>query len=464
MVNGTVVTADRTIRADVRIENGRIATIGENLSREQAHEILNAKGSYVMPGGVDVHTHLDLSVGEEKVSDGFFYGSVAAAHGGTTTIVEHPGFGPKGCQLSHQVNLYRNQAENEMAVDYGFHGVVQHVDDKVLDAIKALSENGTPSFKVYLTYSARLGDEDIIAVLKATHAAGGLTTFHAENHAIISSLTEDFHTNSDISNPAIHPKSRPDYSEAEAIGRLIALSRAAGNAPLYIVHLSTASGLEVIRAARKQGLPVYVETCPQYLILTDSCYQKPNHKGLQYIMSPPLRKQTDCDALWDGLADGSIDVVATDHCSFAFSKKLEKGKENIFNSPGGIPGIETRVPLLFSEGVLKKRIGLNRFVELIAENPARIMGMYPMKGVLETGADADLMILDPVREKIVTIENMHQHVDYTPFNGMTVTGWPTTVMLRGELLVRDGKFMGRKGSGQYIVRKTINTNNLRGKQ
>ena len=453
VAGGTVVTATQTLQADILIEEGRIAAIGENSDRTNVQEIIDATGCYVMPGAIDVHTHLNLSVGEEKVSDGFYHGSVAAAHGGTTCIVEHPGFGPVGCELNHQMDLYRDQAKDEMVIDYGFHGVVQHVDTQMLSAIKDLTEGGIPSLKVYLTYGGRLDDADIIKVMKATHAAGGLTAFHAENHAIIAELTEELRDNGDISDPAIHPQSRPDYSEAEAVNRLIALSRAAGNAPIYIVHLSTASGLEVIREARKNGLPVYAETCSQYLSLTESCYKEPDNKGLQYIMSPPLRTQKDCDALWEGLADGTIDVVATDHCSFSFAKKLKNGKTDIFKAPGGIPGVETRVPLLFSEGVLKNRIDLNRFVQLIATNPARIMGLAPRKGSIEIGADADLMILDQEEEKIITTEVLHQHVDYTPFTGMKVKGWPRTVLLRGNILVRDGKLAGSKGSGNYIKRK-----------
>ena len=415
VAGGTVVTATEILQSDILIENGRIVAIGKNPGSASGQDIIDATGCYVMPGAIDVHTHLNLTVGEEKVSDGFYHGSMAAAHGGTTCIVEHPGFGSAGCDLNHQIDLYRKEAKDEMVIDYGFHGVVQHVDERVLHAIKDLTKSGTPSLKVYLTYAARLGDEEIIQVLKATRETGGLTAFHAENHAIINELTQALRDAGDISNPENHPKSRPDYSEAEAVNRLIELSRAAGNAPLYIVHLSTASGLEVIRKAKHKGLPVYAETCPQYLSLTDSCYSEPEDKGLQFIMAPPLRKQTDCEALWDGLADGTIDVVATDHCSFSFAQKMKKGKTNIFNAPGGIPGVETRVPLLFSEGVLQNRIGLNRFVQLVATNPARIMGLFPQKGSIEIGSDADLMILDPTKEKSITTELLHQHVDYTPF-------------------------------------------------
>ena len=451
VTGGTVVTATDVLQSDILIENGCIVAIAENIDRSGL-EIIDATDCYVMPGAIDVHTHLDLQVGDEKVSDGFYHGSLAAAHGGTTCIVEHPGFGPVGCALASQTNLYCDRAKDVMLIDYGFHGVVQYVDERVLSAVQELTTDGIPSLKVYLTYDGRLNDVDIIKVMKATHAAGGLTCFHAENHAIIEALTQEFRVKGDITNPATHPKSRPDYSEAEAVNRLIALSRAAGNAPLYIVHLSTASGLEIIRKARQEGLPVYAETCPQYLCLTEKCYQEVDHKGLQYIMSPPLRTQQDCDALWEGLADGTIDVVATDHCSFSFAQKLQKGKANIFNSPGGIPGVETRVPLLFSEGVLTNRIDLKRFVELVSTNPAHIMGLSPQKGSIEIGRDADLLILDPTEEKIISPEILHQHVDYTPFAGMSVKGWPKIVMLRGEILIRDGKLLGSKGFGQYIKR------------
>jgi dihydropyrimidinase len=452
VTNGTVATATEILQADILIEDGRIVTIDKHLQPEDVANVINAASCYVIPGGIDVHTHVNLSVGEEKVSDGFFHGSIAAAHGGTTCIVEHPGFGPAGCALDHQIRRYQQQAEKEIVIDYGLHAVIQHVNENILAAIKTLPEHGIPSLKVYLTYSGRLTDEEIIAVLTAARKAGVLVTFHAENHAIVSSLTEHLRKSGRQADPASHPASRPDYAEAEAIYRLINLARAAGEAPIYIVHLSTAAGLALIQKARKQGREVYAETCPQYLCLTEECYREPGDRGLQYIMSPPLRTRRDRDALWEGLADGTIDVVATDHCSFSFSRKKIRGKSDVFMAPGGIPGVETRIPLLFSEGVVKKRIELNRFVELISTNPARIMGLAPQKGALKVGADADLIILDPSAKKTISPESLHQHVDYTPFTGMLIQGWPKTVMQRGEILVRDGKCMAAKGDGNFIQR------------
>jgi dihydropyrimidinase len=451
VTGGTVVSATRVVEADILVEGGKIVAIGQGLELPGNVHVIDAAGCYVMPGGVDVHTHVNLTVGKEKVSDGFYHGSVAAAFGGTTTIVEHPGFGPNRCNLNHQVDLYREQAREEMVVDYGLHGVVQHVDQNVVNAVAPLIGSGVPSLKVYLTYSGRLSDEEIIRVLKAVHKAGGLVAFHAENHAVITSLTRDLRKNNATITAEHHPASRPDYAEAEAINRLLALARAAGDVPVYIVHLSTAAGLDVIRKAQKQGQEVFAETCPQYLCLTEEHYH--DSDGLQYIMSPPLRTREDCDALWNGLADGVIEVVATDHCSYSLARKVELGRDNAFLAPGGIPGVETRLPLLFSEGVLKKRIHLNRFVQLVAANPARIMGLAPQKGDIVPGADADLIMLNPKETRTLSTEILHQYIDYTPFAGKEITGWPAQVMLRGKTIVKDYRLSVGKGYGSFVQRE-----------
>lgn len=449
--NGTIVSATGVAEADILVKGDKIAAIGQGLELPENTTVVDTAGNYVMPGGIDVHTHLNLTVGREKVSDGFYHGSVAAAFGGTTTIVEHPGFGPDHCSLNHQIELYREQAQEEMVVDYGLHGVVQHVDQGVLNAVSSLVREGVPSLKVYLTYSGRLADEEIIRVLQAVRKAGGLVAFHAENHAIVTSLTRQLRRHNTPITAAHHPASRPDYAEAEAISRLLALARAAGDAPVYIVHLSTATGLDIIRKAQQQGQEVYAETCPQYLTLSKERYHESD--GLQYIMAPPLRTQADCDALWAGLADGVIEVVATDHCSYSLARKTALGQDNAFLSPGGIPGVETRLPLLFSEGVLKKRIPLNRFVQLVATNPARIMGLGPQKGDITVGADADLLVFDPGEKRTLSVENLHQQVDYTPFAGREVTGWPSLVMLRGKSLIEDGRLIVGKGYGNFIQRE-----------
>ena len=452
VANGTVVTTSEVLQADILIADDRIIAIGPGLDRAGAQKIIDATGCYVMAGGIDVHTHCNLTVGDQTVSDGFFHGSVAAAHGGTTCFIEHPGFGPAGCGLHHQLDLYRHQADPEVVIDYGLHAVAQHVDDRILADIAELPRRGIASLKVYLTYSGRLEDEAIIEVLKAAQRAGVLVTFHAENHAIVSSRTRELRGLAKRADSTVFPQSRPDYAEAEAINRLIALARAAGEVPIYIVHLSTAAGLEIVRKAKQQGREIYAETCPQYLLLTDERYQHPDNGGLQYIMAPPLRKQDDCEALWQGLADNTIDVVATDHCSFSLAQKLTRGKNNVFAAPGGIPGIETRVPLLFSEGVLKNRIDLQTFTRLIAANPAGIMGLAPKKGAIAVGADADLMLLDPALKKEASADSLHQQVDYTPFAGMMIQGWPRVVMQRGRVIMENEQLKAARGAGSFVER------------
>src|SRR5271157_919295 len=378
--NGIIVTATDTVRADLLIDGSVIADIGPGLGEADAR-VIDAAGSYVIPGGVDVHTHLNLEVHGVRVGDGFFVGTASAAFGGTTCVVEHPGFGPSGCSLSHQVQRYEEEALGQTVVDYGLHAVFQHVNETVLNELTRLAEKGVPSGKIYLTYDGRLNDREILKVLDRTRGLGMLAAFHAENDAIISFLRDKLRAEGKRA-PIYHALSRPDYCEAEAISRILHLAEAAGAAQVYIVHLSTALGLQAIEEGRRRGLPVYAEVCPQHLLLDDSCYLEPDHGGLKYIMAPPARKKEDCAALWNGLATGSIDVVATDHCSFNFADKLALGKEDFSKCPGGIPGVETRLPLIFSEGVSKGRLSLNRFVDVVSTAPARIMGLYPRKGIL----------------------------------------------------------------------------------
>ncbi len=453
---GTVVCAAGTSKADVRIENGCIAEVGNRLSVGNAKTI-DATGRLVLPGGVDVHTHFNLEVGGLKVADGFFEGTRSAVCGGTTTIVEHPGFTEDGSIFAPIAN-YRREALNTCVADYALHGVVARVGDETRKALAELVSGGIPSVKVYMTYAGRLSDAEIIQVLEIMKAEQGLVTVHAENHTVIAALTQRLKDEGKRS-PTSHPLSRPDYCEGEAVERMIALSRAAGNAPLYIVHLSTKAGLEAIRKAKAAGLPVYAETCPQYLLLTDKEYARKGNEALKCVMSPPLRRDEDCKALWQGLADGTIDTVATDHCAFNLSQKVKHGGNDIFACPGGAPGAETRLPLLYSEGVVKGRITLNRFVELVSTTPARIMGLAPAKGDIAPGADADLVILDPGKQVTISPETLCHNADYNPFEGITVQGWPETVLLRGETVVKNGRYLEREPSGRFIERARFTLSN-----
>ena len=457
--NGLVVTAEDTFEADLLIVNGVINRVGEELERPGAR-IIDAAGQYVMPGGVDAHTHLNLMVGGIKVSDGFFEGSAAAACGGTTCVVEHPSFGPDGCSLMHQIQSYQKEAAGACVVDFGLHGVIQHLTPDILDEMPTLMSQGISSAKIYLTYAGRLEDPQILSVLEHAKNLGMLAAFHAENHAIISFRTRRFQDEGKGA-PEYHPRSRPAYCEAEAVYRLIRLAEAVEDVPIYVVHLSTAAGLKAIEAAQEQKLPVYTEVCPQHLLLDDSCYLEPEHRGLQYIMAPPARKPSDMAALWQGLARGSIDVVATDHCSFSFADKLAHGRDDFSRAPGGIPGVETRLALMHSEGVLQDRISLNRFVEVVSTAPARLMGLFPRKGHLTPGADADVVIFDPNAEKVISPQNLRQNADYSPFEGRRVRGWPTVTIVRGRVVVDRGQMVIEKGWGQFIDRGQSTANNFK---
>jgi dihydropyrimidinase len=448
--NGLIVTSVETVQGDLLISKGIISRIGTGLECPGA-EVIDATGQYVLPGGVDVHTHLNLTVNSVKVGDGFFLGGVSAAFGGTTCIVEHPGFGPRGCSLLHQVEQYGREAANQMVVDYSLHGVFQSVDEKVLDELAVLAKKGVPTHKIYLTYDGRLEDDQILRVLDRTRRLGLLAVFHAENHAIIGFLRDKLLAEGKTA-PMYHALSRPGYCEAEAIERVLYLAEAAGGAPVYIAHLSTALGLQAIKDGRARGLRVYAEVCPQHLILDDSCYLEVGYGGLKYIMAPPARKKEDSIALWQGLAEGLIDVVATDHCSFNLADKVALGKDNFSKCPGGIPGVETRLPLTFSEGVLKERLSLNRFVEIVATAPARLMGLYPRKGTLAPGSDGDVVLFDPDLERAITPAHLFQNADYSPYEGMAVRGWPTLTMVRGRIVMNQGRLTAEKGWGQLIPR------------
>lgn len=449
--NGTVVSEKEAARADLLMEDGRILAVGPRLEEPDA-EIVDAEGKIVLPGAVDIHTHMDLDVGIARVIDDFYTGTRAALCGGTTTIVDHMAFGPAGCSLWHQVKEYHRLADGNAAADYGFHGVFQHVSPQILREMGEIAEEeGITSFKIYLTYDYMIRDNDLMLILEEAKKQGILIAAHCENDGIVGWQRSRF-VREGKTQACWHPVSRPQEAEAEAVNRLLYMAAAAGEAPVYIVHLSGREGLREIREARARGQKHFgVETCPQYLLLDDSLYEDPQ-EGLKAIMAPPLRKKEDGEALWKALADGAIDTVATDHCPFTFAKQKQQGAQDFTKCPSGAPGVEERLILMYSEGVVKKRITLPQLVRALCAEPARAAGLYPRKGVLQPGSDADVVLLDPEKEWILTQDQMHSAGDYTCYEGRHVQGAVDTVWLRGKKAAEKGEFLGRRGDGMYLKR------------
>ena len=407
-----------------------------------------------MPGGVDAHTHFNLDVGIAVSADDFYTGTVAAACGGTTTIIDHMGFGPVGCNLHHQLEKYKADAKTDAVIDYGFHGVIQHINDEVLDEMKSMVDDGVSSFKGYMTYDYKLQDQEMKEIMKKLGSLGAVTTVHAEAHEEIQDLRARYVAEGKT-DAIYHAKSRPVKTEVEAIERMIKISKEADDAPLYVVHLSSGDGLDVIKKAREAGRNIYAETCPQYLFLNEEMYLEENANGLKYVMSPPLREKENNERLWKGIAEGSIQTVATDHCPFDLEFKKELGSEDFTKCPNGAPGVEARIALMYSEGVSKNRISINRFVDVVSTTPAKLFGLYPKKGSISVGADADLVVIDPEKETTIKQKYLHENVDYTPYEGMKIKGYPVMTISRGEIIVENGQFKGQRGKGKFLSRKSV---------
>ena len=451
--NGLIATASDLFTGDIYIKDGIIKEIGTNLEIED-EEIIDAEGNYVIPGGIDVHTHFHLDVGIAVSSDDFRTGTIAAACGGTTSIIDHIGQGPKGQTLYDPINHYHGLADGKAVIDYGFHGVIPYgVSDNTLEEMVKLIDDGIESFKIYMTYGQMVDDDDSIKVLKLAKEKGGIIAVHPENNDTVNYLKKYYSTNG-MTSAVYHPKSRPEECEGEAINRILNIAHLVGDAPIYIVHLSSKLGMDYIKMARDRGQKnIYVETCPQYLVLDDKKYELPNNEGLKYVMSPPLRDKANQEALWRAVREGDIQVIATDHCPFLFEKeKLAMGKDDFTKCPNGAPGVETRMSVIFSEGVMKGRISINKFVEVTSTNPAKIYGMYPQKGAIAVGSDADVVIMD--KNKVVTITKsmLHENVDYTPYEGIEVRGYPVLTIVRGKIAVKNNEFIGEDGYGKFIKR------------
>jgi len=447
---GTIVAEGFTGIADLRIEGELIKEIAPSLEALPDEEVIDASGKVVLPGGVDVHTHMSLDLGHVVATDDFFTGTVAAACGGTTTIVDHMGFGPPGTPILHQVRHYQDMARDRAVIDFSVHGVTNRVDADILAEIESLIAEGVTSHKVYTTYGGKMPDREIFELLEQTAKLGVMICVHPENDGIVTYLREKFVREGKLT-PEYHPLSRPPEAEADAIHRIALMAHLAGDAPLYIVHLTCGLGLELIRGRReREQKRLFAETCPQYLVLDDSLYQRDD--GLKYIMSPPLRPIENQEVLWQGLMGGEIQTVGTDHCPFFYGKEKQLGRDDFTKAPGGAPGVEARMTILFSEGVSRGRFDLEQFAQMTATNPAKLFGMYPKKGVLRPGSDADVVIFDPNQADVITWDKLHENVDYTPYEGLEVKGVPVLTISRGKVVARDGMFVGKAGDGQFVRR------------
>lgn len=447
--NGTVASETECKQADVRITGERISEIGSLLVPADGETVVDCTDKILLPGGVDAHTHMDLDLGNVRATDDFYTGTVAAACGGTTTIVDHIAFGPKGSSIRHQIEAYHRLAENKAVIDYGFHGVTDHVDAAVLEELQPLADEGITSHKIYLTYGGKVSDEEAMRFLWKAGELGIMTTVHPENDGAVTYLREKYRAAGKLS-PIYHAYSRPPECEAEAIQRMILFAHMAGDAPLYIVHLTNALGLAFIREARWRGQQhLFAETCPQYLLLDESRYLEPD--ALKYIIAPPLRSAEHPGALWKGIRAGEIDTIATDHCPFFYAKEKQRGKTDFSKTPGGAPGVEARIPLMFSQ-VSAGQMTLGQMVGLCCANPARLFGMYPKKGVIAVGSDADIAVIDPNAGGRLTFDMLHENTDYTPYEGMRLAGYPVMTFSRGQLVAKDGEFLGRPGAGRFIRR------------
>ena len=449
--NATIATSTEVFFGDILVENEKISKVGEKIPAPPDTKTIDATGKILLPGGVDSHTHFDFDIGFDRTSDDFYTGTVAAAIGGTTTVIDHLAFGPKNCRLTHQPEVYHRLTERAV-VDYGFHGVIQHVDDQVLEDMRVLRDvEGISSFRVALTTNNMLADADLLTVFNRAKELGLLICAHCENDAMVSALQKMYLAEGNTT-PRFHPLSRPAESEEEAVFRVLMLAQTAGDAKVNILRLSTRLGLNAVHAARRGGQEnIFVGTCPQYLLLEDHLYETPN--ALQYIVNPPLRKSADTEALWNELSGGAIDTIGSDHRPFFFAAQKCRGENDFTMTPQGLPGVELRMALLFSEGYCKKRITLQDLVRQCCTRPAEIFGIAPRKGDIRVNLDADFVLFDPEIEWRVEQEELHENVDYTPYDGMLLRGKPVMTISRGEIIVENGEFLGSEGRGQYLHRR-----------
>ena len=451
--NGRVITAVDDYRGDVFIEKETVSLIGKSLEME-ADEVIDASGKYLFPGGLDPHTHLDMPFGGTVSADDFETGTLAAAHGGTTTLIDFA-IQTKGHSTLEALDTWHAKAEGKTAIDYGFHMIVTDLDDKRLHEMKMLADDGVTSYKLFMAYPGVLYVDDgtIYRAMRAAGENGTVVCMHAENGIVIDEIVK-IALAEGKTEPKYHALTRPTRMEAEGVHRAIAIAEVA-HVPVYIVHLSSSDALEQVMLARNRGVHAFAETCPQYLFLDHSYYEQEGFEGAKYVMTPALREKWNQDELWKGLRFGDLQSISTDHCPFCFKDQKILGIDDFSKIPNGGPGVENRMSLVFNGGVNSGRISLNKFVELTSTAAAKTFGLFPRKGTIAVGSDADIVIFDPQRKETISVNNActhHMNVDYNAYEGFEVTGFTETVLSRGKVIIKDCEYVGKKGDGQFLKR------------
>ena len=451
--NGRVITAVDDYLADVFIKNETVTLIGKNLEME-ADEIIDASGKYLFPGGLDPHTHLDMPFGGTTSADDFETGTLAAAYGGTTTLIDFA-IQTKGQSTLEALDTWHEKAEGKTAIDYGFHMIITDLEDNRVHEMKMLADDGVTSYKLFMAYPGVLYVDDgtIYRAMRQAGENGTVVCMHAENGIVIDEIVK-IALAEGKTEPKYHALTRPTRMEAEGVHRAISIAEVA-HVPVYIVHLSSSDALEQVMLARNRGVHAFAETCPQYLFLDDSYYEQEGFEGAKYVMTPALREKWNQDELWKGLRFGDLQSISTDHCPFCFKDQKILGINDFSKIPNGGPGVENRMSLVYNGGVNSGRISLNKFVELTSTAAAKTFGLFPKKGTIAVGSDADIVIFDPHRKETISINNActhHMRVDYNAYEGFEVTGFTETVLSRGKVIIKDCDYVGQKGDGQFLKR------------
>lgn len=449
--NGTVVTATDEYKGDVLVDGEIIQKVGVSID-EPADRVIDAKGKLVVPGGIDVHTHMDLPFGGTVASDDFETGTIAAAFGGTTTIVDFAVQDPGG-SLKKAWENWMSKAEGKAVVDYGFHIIMRDYNPSLGKEMGDLVKEGVTSFKLFMAYPGvfLMDDASILRTMQRSAEIGATICMHAENGVAINALVEQALAKGHTA-PKYHALTRPPILEAEGVHRAIVLAQVAG-VPVYIVHVSSPEAMQMIAEARDKGVGAYGETCPQYLFLSHDNYEEPGFEGAKYVMTPPLRDKRGHDSMWKALKYDDLQVVSTDHCPFCMKDQKILGVNDFSKIPNGAPGVETRMSLLYDGGVAAGRISRNRWVEIASTAPAKIFGMFPRKGTIAPGSDADIVIFDHEREQTLSAKTLHMRVDYNPYEGRKVRGVTETVLSRGRVVIENGTLQAKPGSGRFLRRQ-----------